>query len=622
MVLVDYDQEPSTAQTLFTSGDRTTYEALVNASLMLSCGGDEVMTPEEVRFEKHLRKMRNRMLLELEAFPYASPEAFFSHRTSIEGSALFGIFRRMPKGGSLHLHLSLAGNYTWVAETLVSSWWDRLYVDPDTMAFWLSNRTALEPVSSFYDRDSRSLLALFQLPHIGSWQSTDAWDAFVRLHARIEHIFEYGPFLEAYIDSLLRLFQDDGYTYVELKQTLGGKYDDDGPWTITEELAMYDRIKRRAPIAFELVVTGDRHRSAAELYDEAMTTVDHDVLAYDVVNEEDRGHSHVEHFETFEALALAKIRLVLHSGETAFPRDTNRKRPLETYDADIYSPRRNVVAALQVGALRVGHNLASGRDVILARAYAASGTCTAVNPLSNAILRYQVDLRSHPAQTLCSANATLVISNDDNGALGTNPPTHDLLAAYISWGLDLAQLKAIFKYSLSPACAVVHPTKLASLRDQFLIDWTAFVHRTSASLDDDDDDDSLDDDSLAWTPTDEAEHRRWADLHSAPLPQRCANGALVVPKFQCRCFTGYHGTHCEHPTTRLTNLLGSSLAHDLLVNIAVAIVAVAATIATTRGFFKRHRYDDDPSLDHDTTKDVMLPQEDDDDDESKEEGVY
>jgi len=561
-LLFDYglSQEEARRQFLKNPNDDSYYETIQNASILTACGGDIIVNAAEIRAERELRKKRNALLLALgEKFPYGSPESFFAAKGQVENSEIFREFIQAPKGAGLHLHLELAGNFTWLSEILVSQiWWDKLYTDINGSQWYMQPRDTanLFKASQILPRDANFLQKQIVVQAKDAWQSPDAWNVFFAIFERIENLFNYMPFLSLYLENLLIMFRDQGYQYLELKHSLGQKYDSKYNLSIAEELEIYQNLSDSI-LPFRLIITGDRHSSALQVLNTAQTQlpISSMVTAFDLVNEEDKGHSHVYHSNTSLAYASHKKKLILHGGETAFARDTNRVRVGATYDRDVYAPARNVMEALRLGAHRVGHNLAAGHDLLALRAYAASKTCAVVNPMSNSILRFQSDLRSHPGRLFCSAQAPFAISNDDNAALGTNPPTHDIFAIYISWGLDLAQLKAILMQSFT--CATI-PLNLA----EFEARWQHWVSSITTFNDDDT--------VSVWTETDEHEFQRWSELHSTTFLHYCDQGVLIIPQMACRCFQGYTGPLCNQPITSYSH----STTHLFLLLVVVVVVVL------------------------------------------------
>lgn len=71
-----------------------------------------------------------------------------------------------------------------------------------------------------------------------------------------------------------------------------------------------------------------------------------------------------------------------------------------------------------------------------------------VNPVSNMLLGYVYDQRTHPAITFLRYGVPVILGADDPGSFGYNEFTVDWYLAFMAWGLDLVDLKQLAKNSL------------------------------------------------------------------------------------------------------------------------------------------------------------------------------
>ncbi|KAJ8602525.1 hypothetical protein CTAYLR_001304 [Chrysophaeum taylorii] len=558
-VLVEYDLPKARAR----FGVR---EAILNASQMLGCGVE--LSAREKALEKSLRIQRNELLLTPD-FPYGSPSAFYGAKERVEKSGLFGALHRMPKGAALHLHLELAGNYTWLAEVLVDKYWENLYVNNNGS---LNFRSGIPAKTMYPNATARWLFdKITYTSHDDSWQSPRAWDQFDKSFGFIADLFDYLPMLEAWLANTLRMFSAAGYGSLELKYKYGGKYDDDGPVPVSREVEMYRELQNNI-LPFTVIAEIGRSQNQEKALEDAGSQLEFaDVL--DLVDEEDKGHSYRYHRPTLEfAKSRGKV-LVVHAGETSYAGATNRARPApDPEDLDIYDTSLNVVEAVAAGAHRIGHGISAGHSHVVLQALAGSGTCVAVNPLSNLLLRFVPDLRSHSARQLCAHRVPFVISNDDNALFDTNPPTHDVVAAVVSWGLDLAQLKAILLASVSEVCAT---TKIR--QSDFEEAWDRWVETEPLVSSDD---------PRVWSRGDELEWQRWADAKGYD----CENGVLVLPQGECRCFEGFDGRNCSRSPKIPPSLLP-------LATFLLGAVSSALLLLTTTNVRRRHNPSTSPTDD-------------------------
>ena len=94
-------------------------------------------------------------------------------------------------------------------------------------------------------------------------------------------------------------------------------------------------------------------------------------------------------------------------------------------------------------------------------------------PLSNLILGYVDDLRTHPGKQYVNDSISVTFSSDDNAIFRTSTITDDVFAAYTAWNLDLPTLKQCLLNSIIK-------TNLSSSQEENIIKvfnerWTEFV---------------------------------------------------------------------------------------------------------------------------------------------------
>ena len=69
--------------------------------------------------------------------------------------------------------------------------------------------------------------------------------------------------------------------------------------------------------------------------------------------------------------------------------------------------------------------------------------CIEACPISNLLLGYTTDLRSHPVRFMLYKGLQASISSDDPGFFGYEGVTMDYLFAYIAWELEIRDLKKL-----------------------------------------------------------------------------------------------------------------------------------------------------------------------------------
>ena len=154
------------------------------------------------------------------------------------------------------------------------------------------------------------------------------------------------------------------------------------------------------------------------------------VAGFDLVEEEDRTHSTL--FFAEEILAARReaerrgfsLPFFLHSGETSRAEGEN------LYDAVLlrrraHRPRPRLV-----------------RHPLLMEMVRERGVAVEVCPISNQVLGYVSDLRSHPAVAYINAGIPVVLSPHDPGVM-RHTFSHDFYEAFMAWDLDLRELKQL-----------------------------------------------------------------------------------------------------------------------------------------------------------------------------------
>jgi adenosine deaminase CECR1 len=152
--------------------------------------------------------------------------------------------------------------------------------------------------------------------------------------------------------------------------------------------------------------------------------------------EEDKTHTNLFFInEILAARREAKQRnitlpLYLHSGESNWVENEN------LYDAVL------------LDAKRIGHGLQLINHPRLMQIFKERDIAIEVCPISNQVLGYISDLRTHPAIAYINYGLPVVICSDDPG-VWKSTISHDYYEAFMAWGLDLKCLKQLAMNSLT-----------------------------------------------------------------------------------------------------------------------------------------------------------------------------
>ena len=93
--------------------------------------------------------------------------------------------------------------------------------------------------------------------------------------------------------------------------------------------------------------------------------------------------------------------------------------------------------------------------------------------MSNKILGYVSDLRTHPTRALLMNGVKVSINPDDHGFFCSDGVTMDYVMAYLCWGLSLLDLKQLCLNSIEYAS--VSDSDKVALRDFFDYKWGLFL---------------------------------------------------------------------------------------------------------------------------------------------------
>ena len=150
-----------------------------------------------------------------------------------------------------------------------------------------------------------------------------------------------------------------------------------------------------------------------------------------------------------------KLQLYLHAGES-----------YSTCNKEMYD-------AVLLGSKRIGHGFALAKSKNLIQMVKENNVCIECCPVSNRILGYCSDLRCHPTRGLLAQGVKVSISPDDQGFWDAKGVTLDYVLAYLAWGLDLADMKALCMNSLE--FASISEEEKESIREFFDYKWYKFL---------------------------------------------------------------------------------------------------------------------------------------------------
>ena len=128
-----------------------------------------------------------------------------------------------------------------------------------------------------------------------------------------------------------------------------------------------------------------------------------------------------------------------------------------------------------LGTKRIGHGFQLQLFPYLQDLVKEKDICIEVCPLSNMVLGYTKDLRTHPVSYMLSKGIQASISSDDPGLFGYEGVTLDYVYAVGAWTLNLRDLKQLSLNGITYSS--IHDEKKRVLKAKFEEDWAAWVQK-------------------------------------------------------------------------------------------------------------------------------------------------
>ena len=400
------------------------------------------LTPAEEAANRRLLTLKEAEFKRTRGY-FPPAHSFLDDRTKrvIAESPVFEVMKHLPKGGLLHVHGGALGDFRWLVSTFTYRPDCYMYVGTDGTIpngalrifaappgeGWrtvIELRAAAPDVAAFDERLYRSIT--FGEDEL---KSQDIWHDFSTIFRRASGLTGDPSLRAEYWRNTLLSVLDDNIQYVESRSS-------------TIEDAVVQQVRTRDPeFTVKFIAASERSANhsevAADLAEATELRLEEPdrMIGIDFVEEEDRTNSNLYYVPDILAARQAAARrgvslpLYLHSGETN------------------WTENENVYDAVLLGAVRIGHGLALFKHPRLMEIVKARGIAVEVCPISNQLLGYVSDLRTHPAILYMNAGLPIVLSTDDP-AIFRQTLSHDYYEAFMAWGLDLRSLKQLAMNSL------------------------------------------------------------------------------------------------------------------------------------------------------------------------------
>ncbi|KAG9251444.1 adenosine deaminase family protein [Emericellopsis atlantica] len=421
---------------------------------------------------------------------------FMLAKERMEGTKLWNIVRRMPKGALLHAHMDAMVDFDYLIDELLKLEGmhmasDRPLTSPQAkedadiqFRYKTKARTEGNMWDDSYEKGSFLLLSQVadQYPEGGragyaKWlksrctlhleDSTEQhhgidaiWRKFGKCFIVVATILHYEPMWRLFLRRLMSMLMKDGVTWAELRFTWPLDYcraKQEEPEqdymhmfdVLQEEM---DRFKASPEgkgfwglITIWTSLRSQPTRSIIENMDNCITTkmaFPHLIAGYDLVGPEDFGRPlkdllpELMWFKKQCAMEKVNLPFFFHAGETL---------------GDGSDTDQNLYDAILLGTRRIGHAYSLYKHPLLIDMVKEKRILVESCPISNEVLRLCSSVGAHPLPALLARGVACSLCNDDPAMLGqdTTGMSHDYWQALQGWdNLGLAGLGSLAENSI------------------------------------------------------------------------------------------------------------------------------------------------------------------------------
>ncbi|CAC5403947.1 CECR1 [Mytilus coruscus] len=402
-------------------------------------------------------------------------------------SEVYMLLKKFPKGGNIHLHHNHVVSKQKMLELIFSSFlYDHLYVKASAPAMWNLD-FFLNPPQGWnkvkdnpsYSKDilvkHATLLGVIDMKATNNPTNSDLrWEEMNPLFGVLgSNIINHANFSKIYMNALLQQAMDENVQYLETKSSSSNKLyvldparsylvkngkrfidNDLGELELQFTNEVVQKFKQNNPnfVGYKRIINSYRGKDEQYILKnakKALTLFEKYpdlVSGFDLVAEEDKGYSLLFYLDDFAKMAAKNVSLpyFFHTGETNWPDDLLSS----PHNDDPVPTMGNVYDAILLGAKRVGHGIGYVKHPYLMEVLKKKNIAIEVNPTSNKMLGYVADQRHHPAITYLRYGIPIVLGSDDPATFGYDEFTVDWYEAFMSWGLNLADLRHLAFNSL------------------------------------------------------------------------------------------------------------------------------------------------------------------------------
>lgn len=481
-------------------------ESLLGEIQARSFSSAMILSAVETNVDLFLNRVRTNETAQFVAqgkFPPSRP--FYEGKTVIEGSRLFPIFQRMPKGGLLHVHESTAGRGEFVITNIARRadcfvGWNTNGRSPYCGQLLFTNAPPANdgglngwfPYAILETRlRAQGVDLAAELRHHYMLDRTDPhneniWDSFGEWWTLLPDLMRYRPVLRDYLRDAFQTFHQDGISHVEIRAVtpvatmfdytaqgvLNTNYTERD--TLQEYLDARDFIRANfnPNFSIRLITTGLRGSSTSDAPTVLRKTREYllyfsgepFIVGCDFVGDEDGGRATMVDAPFLRGVAgqtNSPIKFYFHDGETAWPGN------------------ENLVDAMLLNTRRVGHGFNLFQFPILEGMMRTNDVALEICPISNQLLRLLHDLRIHPALGYMNRGVQCVLGSDDPSIFGNDGLSYDFWMAYYAWGLGLDELKQLAANSLR--YSALEPDDKAAALARWNQQWNTWVQSVATN---------------------------------------------------------------------------------------------------------------------------------------------
>jgi len=382
---------------------------------------------------------------------------------------LYKLMESFPKGAALHVHGFCNSRVSIKTGTYDPTCYVNLHHNSTSFGFFQYSNSSIEGWTntvkarkSFgnpeaFDDMLWNFTQFWTAPL--STNETEMWLNFNKVIGRTNSLLNKASVLNnCLIDTFSRL-EKHGIQHLELRIPLNVDLIDN----ISYMLNQYN-AKTGSNLTVRYIIEHTRNKAASnDVYptmQKALWLMQNNswVVGFDLVGEEDMGltlHDYASDFIKIRNYAISNglrpLPFVFHCAET----DNVTHSSSNTFDA------------ILLDSIRLGHALGLRNHPAMMKIVKKSNIGLEICPVSNQLLRYFSDIRTHPASQYVAKGLPVTLNSDDPDIYNYESPAPipDFFMAFLSWDISLAALKEIAENSITAS------TLDASTKQQKLVEY-------------------------------------------------------------------------------------------------------------------------------------------------------